>query len=676
MSSPGLLLAGRYRLERRIAAGGVGEVWRAEDLVLARPVAVKLLQPGYASHPQTLARFRAEARHAGSLTHPAIAQVYDYGETGPAGAPYLVLELVDGPSLAGSLASGPLDSVAAMDVVAQVAAGLAAAHAAGLVHRDVKPANLLMGRDGPVKITDFGIAHAAGSAPITQVGTLVGTPAYLAPERAAGKPATPASDMYSLGIVAFECLTGMLPYHGHPDGDRGANRLQPLPPLPPAVPAAVAALVTDLTTKDPADRPGSAAEVAARATRLRDTLDAGTSQPGPRHPGTAGRPPDGRVRTRTRPSCPIRRLRRPRCWTGRRRTGVRAPRPPGPGRPAGPGPPGSPGWPPCVVALAAWLLASAGSGPPSPAARPPQASPAASTQGPATVTVNAAALVGHPVGAVRLRLARLGLRSQVVRSAAGEQRPGVVVSVQPTGLVTPGTVITVTAAAARPGHRHHQAKHHGDGNGGPGRAGTDSAFHNGHADLIREMVASWPRTLTARSGPTRNAQFLLVGRVVLALHVRRDPSPVADHEALRLGPVPDAGAVLAGAGRPAACAGNPPDLPGVRDEPLGDLVQAPAVLHAQIDLERLPVEADRPGPRLLRASTKVASHRDSSLCHHFPTPEAPLPLRVRIHGSAIHPRQGLAQGGDSERFRRLPGSPAHRSPPSSPAPGTRPTPPG
>ena len=121
MSSPGLLLAGRYRLESRIAVGGVGEVWRAEDLVLARPVAVKLLQEGYASHPQTLARFRAEARHAGALTHPGIAQVYDYGETGPAGAPYLVLELVDGPSLAGLLAAGPLDSAAAMDVIAQVA---------------------------------------------------------------------------------------------------------------------------------------------------------------------------------------------------------------------------------------------------------------------------------------------------------------------------------------------------------------------------------------------------------------------------------------------------------------------------------------------------------------------------------------------------------------------------
>ena len=228
MSSPGMLLAGRYRLESRIAAGAVGEVWRAQDQVLGRPVAVKLLQQGYAGHPQTLARFRAEARHAGSLTHPGIAQVYDYGEAGPAGVPYLVLELVDGPSLAGVLAAGPVDPATAMDVVAQVAAGLSAAHAAGLVHRDVKPANLLMGRDGLVKITDFGIAHAAGSAPLTQAGTLVGTPAYLAPERAAGEPATPASDLYSLGIVAYECLTGSAPVPRHPAGDRGREP-QPAP---------------------------------------------------------------------------------------------------------------------------------------------------------------------------------------------------------------------------------------------------------------------------------------------------------------------------------------------------------------------------------------------------------------------------------------------------------------
>ena len=173
-----------------MARGGVGEVWRATDLVLGRPVAVKLLRTEYAQHPEVLTRFRAEARHAGSVSHPGIAQVYDYGEDGAAASPYLVMELVDGPSLARVLAAGPLAPAHAMDVLAQAAAGLQAAHAAGLVHRDIKPGNLRVGPSGQVKITDFGIAHAAWSAPITQTGALVGTPAYLAPERVVGGPAT------------------------------------------------------------------------------------------------------------------------------------------------------------------------------------------------------------------------------------------------------------------------------------------------------------------------------------------------------------------------------------------------------------------------------------------------------------------------------------------------------
>jgi eukaryotic-like serine/threonine-protein kinase len=210
------MLAGRYQLEGRIASGGVGEVWRATDLVLSRSVAVKRLREGYAGHPETMARFRAEARHAGALSHPGIAQVYDYGEADPPSPPFLVLEFVDGPSLAGLLDDGPLDPADAMDVLAQVAGGLAAAHAAGVVHRDIKPANLLVGPDGQVKITDFGIAHAADSAQLTRTGTMVGTPSYLAPERAAGASATAASDLYSLGVVSYECLTGHAPFRGTP----------------------------------------------------------------------------------------------------------------------------------------------------------------------------------------------------------------------------------------------------------------------------------------------------------------------------------------------------------------------------------------------------------------------------------------------------------------------------
>ena len=238
-----------------MARGGVGEVWRATDLVLGRPVAVKLLRTEYAQHPEVLARFRAEARHAGSVSHPGIAQVYDFGEDGAAASPYLVMELVDGPSLARLLTAGPLTPAHAMDVLAQAAAGLQAAHAAGLVHRDVKPGNLLVGPSGQVKITDFGIAHAAWSAPITQTGALVGTPAYLAPERVVGGPATPASDLYSLGVVGYQCLTGTVPFAGIPHEVTAAHRHRTLPPLPPAVPAGAAELVLDLTATDPAARP-------------------------------------------------------------------------------------------------------------------------------------------------------------------------------------------------------------------------------------------------------------------------------------------------------------------------------------------------------------------------------------------------------------------------------------
>jgi serine/threonine protein kinase len=199
MLSPGVALGHRYELEERVGAGGFSEVWRARDLTLGRPVAVKVLHAGYVADAEALARFRAEARHAGSLAHENIARIYDYDEPH---SPYLVMELVDGPSLAEVLAGGPMDPVRAMDVLAQAAAGLQAAHGAGLVHRDVKPGNLLLAPDGIVKITDFGIAHAVGSARVTSTGLVVGTPAYLAPERVAGASATALSDLYSLGVVA------------------------------------------------------------------------------------------------------------------------------------------------------------------------------------------------------------------------------------------------------------------------------------------------------------------------------------------------------------------------------------------------------------------------------------------------------------------------------------------
>ena len=263
------MLDGRYRLDTPIAAGGMGEVWRGTDLALSRAVAIKLLHPEHASQPDGLARFRAEAQHAGSLSHPNIAQIYDYCEPAPPDPAYLVLELVDGPSLARHLDGGPLSPARTLDVIEQAASGLAAAHRAGLLHRDIKPGNLLLSHDGLIKITDFGIARAAGSLVHTRTGALTGTPAYLAPERFAGAPATPASDLYALGVLAHQCLTGQLPFAGDPLVVALAHVERDMPPLPDSVPAELAALVADLTRKDPRARPASAVAVLARAGLIR-----------------------------------------------------------------------------------------------------------------------------------------------------------------------------------------------------------------------------------------------------------------------------------------------------------------------------------------------------------------------------------------------------------------------
>jgi eukaryotic-like serine/threonine-protein kinase len=278
------VLRDRYRLDVLIASGGMGDVWRGTDLAIDRRVAIKLLRSEQADDEDGLARFRAEAHHAGSLSHPNIAQVFDYGEARAAEPGYLVMELVEGLSLTRILDDGPLPPGDAMDVVAQVARGLAAAHQAGLVHRDIKPGNLMVRLDGLVKITDFGIATAAGENPVTQPvtrpGMLIGTPAYLAPERISGVPATPATDLYALGVVAHQCLTGQAPFAGEPLAVALAHLDRGIPPLPLFVPPEVAALVTHLTRQDPAARPGSAWDVAVRAEHLRVILS-GPEAPSP-----------------------------------------------------------------------------------------------------------------------------------------------------------------------------------------------------------------------------------------------------------------------------------------------------------------------------------------------------------------------------------------------------------
>lgn len=290
MLNTGVILAERYRLDAPIAAGGVGQVWRGTDLLLQRPVAVKLLRPEYAEHPETLERFRAEARHAGSLTHPCIAQVHDYGDGDSAQPPFLVMELVDGPSLADVLAAEPVSPARALDVITKAATGLAAAHRSGLVHRDLKPGNILLGPAGQVKISDFGVAHAAGSAPLTHPGLVMGTTQYLAPERIAGGPATPASDMYAMGIVLHECLTGAPPFEGTPAEVMAGHLYLPLPPVPAGTPAEVEELISRLTCKDPAERLSDADDLAAIAGRLAAAAGAGKTSPPRQRPESAVSP--------------------------------------------------------------------------------------------------------------------------------------------------------------------------------------------------------------------------------------------------------------------------------------------------------------------------------------------------------------------------------------------------
>jgi eukaryotic-like serine/threonine-protein kinase len=460
-----VLLAGRYRLESQIAAGGAGEVWRAEDTVLARLVAVKLLRPEFAGHAETLARFRAEARHAGALSHPAIARIYDYGEPVPPHPPFLVMELIDGPSLAGLLAAGPLDAARTMDVVAQVAAGLQAAHAAGLVHRDIKPANLLLDPGGQVKITDFGIAHVAGSAPVTRTGTVVGTPAYLAPERLSGAPATAAADLYALGVVAYECLTGTRPFAGLAEEVVAAHRERQLPALPPAVPGQVVQLITELTAKSPAARPASAAAVAERAGRLSDALSGA--------PGTAATSwLPAQPASPAQPAAPAVTL-------SATLADIAAPEaPPGPAgdtetfaEPAGGGPPAVPSRhrrAAMVAAAAATVLVllalvtalRSGGGatpphraPPPPATRVPARTAGASPSQPAsTVEVLAGSFLGQPLGIVRERLQLLGLTVRVRWRPSGLAQ-NTVLDIAPSGQVRAGSTIVVTAAFT-PGHGH------------------------------------------------------------------------------------------------------------------------------------------------------------------------------------------------------------------------------
>ncbi len=272
----GRRLADRYELEEVVARGGMGVVWRGRDLRLGRAVAVKLVSGAASTDPTTVERFDREARTVARLNHPNIVAVYDFGADG--GDSYLVMELVEGRSLAAMIGDGPLSVADAVAVATQACTGLAAAHAAGVVHRDVKPANLIRTSAGVVKICDFGIAHlqhASGQARLTGTAVAMGSTSYMAPEQVNGDPVDARTDLYGLGCTIHAMLTGAPPFVGVTPLSVVHQHVTQSPPdvraARPDVPPELARLVHDLLAKSPDDRPRDADAVAAAVGR--DTPD-------------------------------------------------------------------------------------------------------------------------------------------------------------------------------------------------------------------------------------------------------------------------------------------------------------------------------------------------------------------------------------------------------------------
>jgi serine/threonine protein kinase len=260
----GFVLGDRYRLERRIASGGMADVWAGGDDVLQRQIAIKIMRPS-AEHERLFAlRFRDEAVHSAALMHTNIATVFDYGEDD--GLAFLVMELVDGQPLSRILSErAPLDHIEVRSILSQAALALGVAHESRVVHRDVKPANIMVRPDGVVKLTDFGIARALDASGHTQHGEMLGTPNYISPEQALGHAATGSSDLYALGVVGHEMLAGKRPFdRGTPIATALSHVNEPSPPLPESVPEDLRELIAEMLEKDPEKRPANAAAVAVR----------------------------------------------------------------------------------------------------------------------------------------------------------------------------------------------------------------------------------------------------------------------------------------------------------------------------------------------------------------------------------------------------------------------------
>ena len=453
--------AERYLLESRIATGGMGEVWRARDTVLNRAVAVKVLKPELADDELSRTRFESEARHAASLHHGSIAGVFDFGEAtqidgSSTPRPYIVMELVEGQPLSDLLRPGaPLDPEVARDLMAQAAYALGAAHARGIVHRDVKPANLIVTPDRRIKVTDFGIARAAEGAALTETGQVIGTPAYISPEQAEGRPATAASDVYALGAVAFECLTGRKPYVADSSVATALAHLrEPVPELPASVPADLAAVVRRALSKSPEDR---FADGTAFARALRDPAAAAGDCPLAVAQVAAAAAPVTQVLPASAPS-PV---------ASSTPAPLSAPTPtPARRLPSVP-------WPlvlgigaVLLAVLVAWWLGSRADEPatenpgdtPSqtpdrtPSASPtetptetPTQTPTETPTEPATVEVDPAAYIGLRAKDVERELAGLGLVPELVElENPGDQERDVVADVSPSGTLEEGDTVTIS----------------------------------------------------------------------------------------------------------------------------------------------------------------------------------------------------------------------------------------
>ncbi|TPF92804.1 serine/threonine protein kinase [Bifidobacterium sp. UTBIF-68] len=275
----GQLIHRRYRLDARLAQGGMGEVWKGYDIQLGRPVAIKALRSDATNAEAKLRRLRAEAHNSANLAHPNIAALFEYYEHDGIG--FLIMEYVPSKSLADLYhEQGAMDPIDLLPILIQTARGLFVAHSHGVIHRDVKPANIMVSDTGEVKITDFGVSYSTGQGQITQDGMVVGTAQYISPEQAQGKQATPQSDIYSLGVVAYEGLSGHRPFTGATPVDIAAAHVNdPVPPLPDTVDVQLREFVMSMLSKDPLDRPKDALVVSRTLARIeRRLLDQQTEQ--------------------------------------------------------------------------------------------------------------------------------------------------------------------------------------------------------------------------------------------------------------------------------------------------------------------------------------------------------------------------------------------------------------